>query len=147
MHRMRNNQWSNLNIPAVWGDSRIKTLWKRKGSKSDPSKYGGLSIGSTVCKLIINIILERIRLWDEAQLSKEQNGFRRNRDATDGIYSVKRIHQILNRKKLPLYLLFVDLTAALDRIPRKWLFDSIRLRFSEGGTVKLFDILPTRKHL
>ena len=86
--RMANNLWSNLDIPAVWGNSRLKTLWKRKGSKSDPSKYRGVSIGSTVCKLIINIILERIRPWYEAQLSKEQNGFRRNRGTTDGIYSM-----------------------------------------------------------
>ena len=86
--RMANNLWSNLDIPAVWGNSRLKTLWKGKGSKSDPSKYRGVSIGSTVCKLIINIILERIRPWYEAQLSKEQNGFRRNRGTTDGIYSM-----------------------------------------------------------
>ena len=38
-------------------------------------------------------------------------------------------------------MLFVDLTAAFDRIARKWLFDSIRLRFPEGESVKLFDIL------
>ena len=44
---------------------------------SDTSKYRGLSVASTVCKLIINITLERIRPWYEAQLSKEQNGFRK----------------------------------------------------------------------
>ena len=54
---------------------------------------------------------------------------------------MKRIHQISNRKKQPLNVLFIDLTAAFDRIPRKWLFDSIRLRFPEGESVKLFDIL------
>ena len=139
VHRMANNLWSNLDILAVWGNSRLKTLWTGKGSKSDPGKYRGLSIGSTVCKLIINIILERIRPWYDAQLSKELNGFRRNRDTADGIYSMKRIHQISNRKKLPLHLLFVDLTAAFDRIPRKWLLDPIRLHFPEGESVKLFE--------
>ena len=54
---------------------------------------------------------------------------------------MKRIHQISNRKKLPLYLLFVDLTAAFDRIPRKCLFDPIRLRFPKGENVKLCNIL------
>ena len=73
---MANNLWSNLNIPAVGGNSRLQTLWKGKGSKSDPSKYRGLSIGYTVCKLIINIIFKPIRPWYEAQLSKEQNAFR-----------------------------------------------------------------------
>ena len=146
---MANNLWSNLNIPVVWRNSRIKTLWKEKGSKSAPRKYRGLSIESTVCNLVINIILERIRPWYEAQLSKEQNGFRKNRGTTDGIYSMKRIHQIGKRKKLPLYLLFVNLTAAFDCISRNWLFDSIKVCFPEGQSVKLFYILEnsTRKHL
>ena len=30
------------------------------GSKKDPSKYRGLSIGSTICKLVVNIILSRL---------------------------------------------------------------------------------------
>ena len=45
--RMANNLWSNLDIPDVWGNS---------------SKYRGLTIRLIVYKLIINIILERIRL-------------------------------------------------------------------------------------
>ena len=44
-------------------------------------------------------------------------------------------------KKQSLYLSFVDLTAAFDHIPRKLLFDSIRLRCPEGENGKLFDIL------
>ena len=72
IHRMTSNLWSNLDIPDSWGNSRLKTLWKGKGSKSDPAKYRGISIGSTVCKLIISMILERIRPWYEAQLSDEQ---------------------------------------------------------------------------
>ena len=93
-----------------------------------------------MCKLIINIILERIRPWYEAQLSKEQSRFRTNRGTTDAIYSMKRIQQISNQKKQPLYLLFVDLTVTFDRISRKWLFDSIKHRFPEDENVKLFDI-------
>ena len=52
-----------------------------------------------------------------------------------------RIHQISNRKTQPLYLLFVDLTAAFDHIPRDWLFQSIRIRFDNDADLKLFDIL------
>ena len=44
---------------------------------------------------------------------------------------VKRVQQITKRKKQLLYLLFVDLTAALDHVPRHWIFDSIRLRLGE----------------
>ena len=53
----------------------------------------------------------------------------------------KRVQQITSRKKQPLFLLFVDLTAAFDHIPRKWLFDSIKLRFPKGEYPKVFQIL------
>ena len=92
------NLWKNLDMPGAWGNSRLKTLWKGKGSKKDPTKYRGISIGSSVCKLVINIILEQLRPWYEKQLSDEQNGFRKDRGTTDGIYTVKRVHQISKQK-------------------------------------------------
>ena len=95
----------------------------------------------TVCKIIINIILERLRPWYESQLSDEQNGFRQNRGTSDGIFVLKRIQQITHRKMQPLFLLFVDLTAAFDHIPRRWLFKSIERRFPDGNLPRLFTIL------
>ena len=89
VHRMAKNLLSILDLPTAWGNPKLKTLWKGKGSKSDPTKYRVLSIGSTVCKPINNIIMNRIRSWYEAQLTDEQNGFRKNRGTTDGIYEVK----------------------------------------------------------
>ena len=41
--------------------------------------------------------------------------------------------------KKPLYVLFVDLTAAFDKIEREWLFRSIRQRIP--GSQKTVDIL------
>ena len=74
-------------------------------------------------------------------MTDEQNGFRQNRGTTDGIYNIKRIQQISNRKLQPLYLVFVDLSAAFDHIPRKWMFDSIKLRFKDDQSSLLIDIL------
>ena len=141
INRITTNLWKEIDVPSAWGNSRLKTLWKKKGKKSDPAKHRGLSIGSTVCKLVINLILARIRTWYEAQLTDDQNGFRTDRGTADGIYTLKRVQQITNRKKQPLFLLFVDLTAAFDHIPRKWLFDSIKLRFPKGEYPKVFQIL------
>ena len=143
IQRITNNLWRTFDLPKTWGNSSLKTLWKGKSSKKDPSKYRGLSIGSTVCKLVVNIILERLRPWYEKQISDEQNGFRSNCGTTDGIYTIKRVHQISHRKTQPLFLLFVDLSAAFDHIPRKWLFDSINLRFSNNQNPCMMTILKT----
>jgi len=33
IHQMTLNLWENLDLPPAWGNSRLKTLWKGKGSK------------------------------------------------------------------------------------------------------------------
>ena len=141
IQRMTDKLWENLDIAEAWGNSRLKTIWKGKGSQKDPSKYRGISIGSTVCKLIVNIILQRLRPWYERQLTDEQNGFRKSRGTTDGIYTAKRVQQISHKKKQPLFLLFVDLTAAFDHVPRNWLFQSLKLRFPSNQPSRLIEIL------
>ena len=43
----------------------------------------------------------------------------------------------------PVFLLFVDLSAAFDHIVRKWLFKSIYQRLPEGANRKLFELLES----
>ena len=114
--------------------------WKGKGSKKEANTHRGLAIGSTVCKIALAIILNRLQPWYDQQLTDNQFGFRKNRGTTDGIYVTKRIQQIISRKLEPGYLLFVDLSAAFDHVVRKWLWATIRSRFGQANTT-LIDIL------
>ena len=135
--------WETLEIPMSWSHSKLVAIWKgkNKGACDDPTAYRGLQIGSSMCKILTIIIINRIKTWYESQLSDQQQGFRSGRGTTDGIFITKRLQQISRKMKKPLYLLFVDLTAAFDRIQRKWLFMSIRQRIK--GSKKLVDILET----
>ena len=71
-------------------------------------------MGSTLCKIMIIMILDRLRKWYDEQLSDNQNGFSSGRGTADGIYITKRVQQIIDQMETPLYILFVDLTAAFD---------------------------------
>ena len=48
--------------------------------------------------------------------------------------------------KVPVYTLFVDLSAAFDHVDRKWLFKSIKQRLPEGWNIKLFELLESLYH-
>ena len=65
---------------------------------NDEKAYRGLQIGSSLCKILIVIIIKRIQKWYELQLTDEQQGFRRGRGTTDGIYIAKRIHTIISKE-------------------------------------------------
>ena len=56
----------------------------------------------------------------------QQQGFQKARGTTDGIFIVKQVQQISEKMKKPVYALFVDLSAALDHVCRKWMFKSIK---------------------
>ena len=133
--------WNTVSIPSSWSKSKLVALWKgaTKGKIEDPTAYRGLQIGSSLCKILIIIIINRFRGWYEGQLSDQQQGFRSGRGTTDGIFITKRIQQISHKTRKTLYVLFVDLTAAFDKIERSWLFKSIRQRIP--GSQKIVDLL------
>ena len=45
-----------------WGISKIRAIWKRKGSLTDAKKYRRISIGSILTKVTMNIILQQWNL-------------------------------------------------------------------------------------
>ena len=61
-------------IPSAWGHSKLITIWKgsSKGSSSDPKAYRGIQIGSTLCKIMISLLLRRLNSWYNKQLSDHQ---------------------------------------------------------------------------
>ena len=135
--------WETLAIPTSWGHSKLVSIWKgsAKGKSSDPNAYRGLQVGSSMCKIMIVIILNRIKDWYDKQLLDQQQGFRSGRGTTDGIFITKRIQQVADKMKKPVYLLFVDLSAAFDHIERNWLFKSIKTRFAADQDTKLINLL------
>ena len=91
--------WLRLAVPKSWLELKIICLYK-KGLKSLAENYRALSIGSNLSKLIPHIILNRLHATYEHNISEAQFGFRKGRSA--------------------LVLIFVDLTAAYDHIPREF---------------------------
>ena len=122
--------WESKLIPKEWGHSKLVCLWKgpEKGSASDPTTYRGLQIGSSLCKIMVILLMERLKDWYEHQLLDQQQGFRQARGTTDGIFIVKSVQQITRKMKKNSNLLFVDLSSAFDHVDRNWLFQTLRKR-------------------
>lgn len=135
--------WATKKIPEKWGLSKLVAIWKgaSKGEATDPKAYRALQIGSTLCKILVMMILERLRKWYDESLLDQQQGFRPKRGTNDGIYILKRFQQIANKTKKRLFLLFVDLSAAFDHVNRDWLFLSIKQRFPNNQQNILFLLL------
>jgi hypothetical protein len=83
-----------------------------KGSIENPEAYRALQIGSSLCKILVITIINRIKIWYDKQLLDQQLGFRSGRGTTDGLYRIKRVQQIGRRRRNQVFAIFVDLTAA-----------------------------------
>ena len=135
--------WKTHSIPASWKHTKLVALWKgaSKGSVKDPNAYRGLQVGSSLCKLLTIIIIDRLKLWYDQQLLEQQQGFRSGRGTADGIYITKRIQQITDKMRRPVYTLFVDLSAAFDHVIRQWMFKSIYQRFPIHANTTIIQLI------
>ena len=96
---------------------------------------------------IIERILER-RLREQVQIDELQFGFMPGKGTTDAIFIVRQMQERYREKKIDLYLAFIDLEKALDRIPfevtrwamrkvgvEEWLVKAIMAMYEEAKTV------------
>jgi sorting nexin-29 len=67
----------------------------QRGDKIDCNNYRGISLLSTVYKMLSNVLLSRLGSYIDEIIGDHQCGFRHNRSATDQIFC---IHQILEKK-------------------------------------------------
>ena len=91
----------------------------KKGPKTDPSNYRGISITSCVSKLYSSILISRLTLFLDSNniINDNQSGFRKQRRTADNLFILKTaINKYLSSINKKLYLCFVDFRKAFDRV-------------------------------
>ena len=113
--------------PIVWSEEKIKLL-HNKGSKTNLDNYRSIAITSNVSKIFTRIIGERLKEVVEKNqwLGEEQNGFRQNRRTVDNLFVISNIMNIAKRLNEKLFLGFIDLRKAYDRVNRRKLWEKLR---------------------
>jgi hypothetical protein len=73
IHKLINSVWNEEGLPDQWKESVIVPVHKR-GDKTDCNNYRGISLLSTSCKLLSNI-LSRLSLYMDEIIGDHQCGF------------------------------------------------------------------------
>ena len=105
-------------FPSNWR-LRIITFIFKKGRRNNPSNYRGISVLSSLGKVLTGILITRIvrRIEEKFILSESQAGFRKDRSTVDHIFVLKTIlDKFLTRKKGSFCCLFVDFSKAFDYV-------------------------------
>ncbi|WP_353817106.1 reverse transcriptase domain-containing protein, partial [Acinetobacter baumannii] len=114
--------WEKDYIQQDMRDSRITTLYKNKGDRSDCNNYRGISLLSVAGKAFARVALACLQTLDSGIHPESRCGFRAGRSTTDMIFSLRQLQEKCREQRLPLFICFIDLTKAFDMVSRSGLF-------------------------
>ena len=104
--------------PQQWSDIDLIPLPK-SGDLTDTQNYRGISLISTVAKLINKMVLNRLQPKIDKHLRPNQNGFRPGRRTTSHILALRRLIEGVRSRNRKATILYIDFRKAFDSINRR----------------------------
>ena len=104
-------------IPEDWDRSIILNCFKGKGDAMERGNYRGLKLLEHSMKLFERILEQHIR--SAVNIDDMQFGFMPGKGTMEAIFIIRQMQERFLAKKKTLYLTFIDLEKAFDRVPRK----------------------------
>ena len=124
LHRICQKSWESGLIPTDWDLATIVPLFK-KGDSKVVTNYRGISLLSIPGKIYSRVLQKRVQMCTDGYLQEEQAGFRNGRSTSDQLFVVRMLLDKARDKNRNLYLAFVDLETAYDRVPRELMWETL----------------------
>ena len=110
---------------ARWRSSgKVPSSWYSTKRRIVCGNYRGISLVAHTGKILVKIIARRLSEYCERVgiLPEEQSGFRPNRSITDMMFVIRRLQELAQKKLIPLYVCFIDLSKAYNSVGRTLLW-------------------------
>ena len=111
-------------VSSDWEQSFIVCLYKGKDDALERGNYRGLKLTEQVMKVLERIVDGLIR--QVVSIDDSPFGFVPGRGTTDAIFVVRQLQEKYLAANKRLYMAFVDLEKAFDRVPRKVIWWALR---------------------
>ena len=129
--------------PLKWTRNLLVTLHKG-GPLDEPDNYRGKSISSCLSKLFSTVLYLRILEVNAnfSLISNNQIGFLKGyRTAYHVLFIDTVFNEIVHRQRKRLFVAFVDLKKAYDKVNRKFTISKLRNKGFSGKFLKIFEAM------
>ena len=106
--------------PIAWSSAKLVMLFK-KGLRSICGNYRGISVINAVAKIYDYVLNNRLTTWYIP--CREQAGSQSKRGCTEHFVTLRLLFDTFLRRRLKLFVVFVDFQKAYDLVPRSRLFE------------------------
>ena len=113
-------------IPNEWKTSIVVPIFKGKGDVMSCGSYRGVKLLEHAMKIVERVLEKRIR--EIVNLNAMQCGFMPGKGTMDALFILRRMQEEYREKDKKMYMCFVDLEKAFDRVPRRVLEWALRRR-------------------
>ena len=111
-----NEVWDKGEVPDNWREAIVVTLFKGKGTDTDPANYRPISLLNTMYKIFAALLQKRLLAQCEGHLRATQYGFRPHRGCSQPLFILRRAMEWSKMTNHALKLLFLDWKQAFDSI-------------------------------
>ena len=121
---MANGLMMGEGMPESWKRSTVVPLYKGKGNVLECGNYRTIKLLEHGMKVVECVFEKRLRKMVE--IREEQYGFVAGKGTIDAIFILRQLQEKYLENDKELYLVFVDLEKAFDRVPRVLIESSLR---------------------
>ena len=121
--------WETCTWPDEWKLQEFVMLYK-KGNAKDCGNYRTIALISHASKILLIIILNRMKVKVEEELSDCQAGYRKNRGTIDMLFALQLLIEKITNSKDEAFIIFIDYSKAFDSVNHNQLYITmIRMGF------------------
>ena len=112
--------------PETWTEATVVSIFKGKGTDTDPANYRPISLLNASYKIFAAMLKNRISVHCESKLRQTQFGFRPHRGTKHPLFILRRSMEWASMTGRDLHLLFLDWKQAFDSVDHLSMMTALR---------------------
>ena len=136
-------------VPEDWKSAEIVPIYKKKGSRTEPTNYRPISLTAVVCKVMESLIKDRIVDYVENNrlMTKHQHGFVKHRSCLTNLLETFEAWTEALNEGYGVDVIYLDYRKAFDSVSHKKLITKLKMLGLRGKLLRWIEQFLTGRKM